>query len=91
MRIDQPPGQARLTVRNDGMPIAPEVLARLFERFYRAEQDRSHADGEGSGLGLAITQAIVRAHAGSVRAFSDRSGNILEIVLPAQVVEPDLS
>lgn len=91
VRIDQPPGQARLTVRNDGMPIAPEVLARLFERFYRAEQDRSHADGEGSGLGLAITQAIVRAHAGSVRAFSDRSGNILEIVLPAQVVEPDLS
>ncbi len=74
-----------LQVRNDGTPIAPEELPRLFERFYRAEKDRSHASGEGdgAGLGLAITQAIVQSHGGRIEARADGAGNVFEVVLPA--------
>ena len=76
--------QIVLRVRNDGTPIAAEALPRLFERFYRAEPDRSHAQGQGdgAGLGLAITQAIVQAHGGRISARADEAGNTLEVVLP---------
>lgn len=50
-----------LSVSNDGLPVPPEALPRLFERFYRADPSRS---GEGSGLGLAIVRAIVERHGG---------------------------
>jgi len=59
-----------LTVENTGEMIPAQHLARLFERFYRADPSRQHASGEGTGLGLAITQAILRAHKGDVRVTS---------------------
>ena len=54
-----------LEVADDGPGMAPEVAARAFERFYRADPARSRHQG-GSGLGLAIVQATVAAHGGTV-------------------------
>jgi two-component system heavy metal sensor histidine kinase CusS len=54
-----------LSIENTGEPIAPEHLARLFDRFYRADPARSR-NGEGAGLGLAITRSIIRAHGGDI-------------------------
>jgi len=84
VRIDERGGEVRLAVENYGTPIAPDVMERLFERFYRAEQDRSHSigEGEGAGLGLAITQAIVQAHGGRIQAYAEAEGNVFEIFLP---------
>ena len=59
------PGWATIAVVDHGAGMAPEVAARAFERFYRADAARSRADG-GSGLGLAIVAAIVAAHGGRV-------------------------
>lgn len=56
--------RAVLRVSNTGPGISPEGRARLFERFYRADQART--GGGHSGLGLAIAQAIVRAHGGEL-------------------------
>ncbi|MEG1918270.1 MAG: HAMP domain-containing sensor histidine kinase, partial [Oscillospiraceae bacterium] len=61
--------RARLQVENQGEPIPPEQLARLFERFYRA--DASRGEREGFGLGLPIAAAIVAEHRGTLRAESD--------------------
>lgn len=55
---------AVLEVVNEGEPLPPEVLPRLFDRFYRTDQSR-HRDAGGSGLGLAIVRAIMEIHGGS--------------------------
>jgi len=63
-------GEATLCITNSGMIIAPEVLPRLFDRFYRVDKSRSHPESDGTGLGLSITQAIMTAHGGSVSVTS---------------------
>jgi two-component system OmpR family sensor kinase len=62
--------------------MAPEVAARAFERFYRADSSRSRHRG-GSGLGLAIVSATVAAHGGSVALESAPGrGTTVHIELP---------
>jgi two-component system phosphate regulon sensor histidine kinase PhoR len=69
-------------VRDSGMGIPPEDLARLFERFYRVDKARSRALG-GTGLGLAIVKHLTRAQGGEVRVESriDR-GSTFYFTLP---------
>ena len=75
-------GQLLLKVDNTGETIPAQHLARLFERFYRADPSRQHASGEGTGLGLAITQAILRAHRGEVYAASAGGQTTFTLRLP---------
>src|SRR3990167_3063005 len=70
--LEERPGEATLCITNSGMTIAPEVLPRLFDRFFRVDKSRSHPESDGTGLGLSITQAIMRAHGGSVSVTSDQ-------------------
>jgi two-component system heavy metal sensor histidine kinase CusS len=70
--IEVRPGEATLCITNRGTTIAPEVLPRLFDRFFRVDKSRSHPESDGTGLGLSITQAIMTAHGGSVSVTSDQ-------------------
>jgi OmpR-family two-component system manganese-sensing sensor histidine kinase len=56
-------------VKDTGIGIAPEHLARVFDRFWRADDSRRHWEG-GSGLGLAIAQLIVHNHGGTIAVNS---------------------
>ena len=58
-------GGVVLEVADEGLGLAPEVAAKVFEPFYRADKSRARQSG-GAGLGLAIVAAIVAAHGGSV-------------------------
>lgn len=62
-----------VAVTDSGRGIPPEALARLFDRFYRADSSRQVRTG-GSGLGLTIVRAIVEAHGGTIRAENAPQG-----------------
>lgn len=62
--------QLRVEVRNAGPGIAPQQLARLFDRFFRGDAARPESQTH-HGLGLAIVAAIARMHAGRTLAESE--------------------
>jgi signal transduction histidine kinase len=65
-----------VAVRDNGLGVHEADLARLFERFYRADQARS---SRGTGLGLAIVKHVVTSAGGTIEARS-APGRGLEIV-----------
>ncbi|HVV72753.1 MAG TPA: ATP-binding protein [Verrucomicrobiae bacterium] len=62
-------GSAILEVADTGIGIPPQVLPRIFERFFRVDSARSRLQG-GAGLGLSIVKSICTAHHGRVEASS---------------------
>jgi signal transduction histidine kinase len=73
-------------VRDNGAGMAPDVLPRVFERFYRGDGARPQPDGE-SGLGLAIAKSIVELHGGRIGAASNGpgQGSAFTIWLPCSI------
>jgi two-component system, OmpR family, sensor kinase len=79
--LDGRPGAA-VEVVDHGPGLTPEQAERVFERFYRADPARSHADG-GTGLGLSIVAALVAVHGGTVGVDSvPGRGARFRVVLP---------
>jgi two-component system sensor histidine kinase CiaH len=77
-------GRAVVQVSDSGSGIPPEDLPHIFDRFYRVDKARSHAQG-GAGLGLAIAKWIVEGHGGSIRVDSQADeGTTFTIELPAR-------
>jgi diguanylate cyclase (GGDEF)-like protein len=62
-----------LTVSDNGIGITPQALPEIFEPFASDTQALGF-NGVGRGIGLAGVRALVEAHGGTVRAFSDGSG-----------------
>jgi two-component system sensor histidine kinase KdpD len=70
-----------LSVTNRGAVIPRRDLERIFERFYRGDENPQHVPG--TGLGLSITRKIAAAHSGRVWATSDsESGTTFFLALP---------
>jgi two-component system OmpR family sensor kinase len=85
VRLDAGSGWVTVAVADDGPGMAPDVAARVFERFFRADSSRTRsAASPGSGLGLSIVAALVAAHGGTVDAQSDPGeGSTFTVRLPA--------
>lgn len=62
-------GQICLDVEDQGYGIAPEHLAHVTERFYRADEGRLRETG-GTGLGLAIVKHVMSRHGGHLHIDS---------------------
>jgi len=72
---------AELTITNTGKIIPPEILPRVFERFYRGAAAHN-SDVDGCGLGLSIAEWIARAHHGEIRIASVENLTTVTIRLP---------
>ena len=71
----------QLSIKDTGVGIPSEHLSRIFERFYRVDNDRSRELG-GTGLGLAIVKHIVEAHGSQVQVESKvGEGSIFRFLL----------
>jgi len=76
------PAHVALSVRDTGPGIPEDALSHIFERFYKADNSRSHNDG-GTGLGLSISQKIAQAHGGEILAANHPEGGaIFTLYLP---------
>jgi len=70
---------AVLTVQDDGVGIAEEALAHIFEPFYTSKSPE-----KGTGLGLSIVESIVRQAGGRIEAKSSPGrGATFRVYLPA--------
>jgi two-component system, LuxR family, sensor kinase FixL len=82
IRVESAPGEARLSVADQGPGIPPTVLPHLFERFYRGVH---HAGDAGLGLGLYISRMLVEAHGGRIAVTSaPGTGSTFTIALPLE-------
>ena len=80
-------GGAVFEVRDSGIGIPREHLARLGERFYRVDDGRSRGAG-GTGLGLAIAKHTVQRHGGELQVDSEPGkGSTFRLVFPASRVQ----
>jgi heavy metal sensor kinase len=70
---------ARIEVQDTGIGMSPDVVAHVFERFYRADPARS-STGSGSGLGLTLVAWIVDRHGGRITVESTPGVGSLFIV-----------
>jgi signal transduction histidine kinase len=76
------PGQVLIEVEDEGSGVQEDALARVFERFARADAARTRSTG-GVGLGLAIVDAIAKAHGGRCTARNTGHGSVFGLQLPA--------
>lgn len=73
---------AEVVITDNGVGIAIEDQARIFERFYRVDPSRSRETG-GTGLGLAIVKHIALNHGGEISVFSKPGlGSTFTLTLP---------
>ena len=81
-RVDVAQQKVNFSVSDTGIGISEEDLPKVFERFYRCNDDRVR-EITGSGLGLALTQEVTRLHGGEITVDSQlNQGSTFRISLP---------
>jgi signal transduction histidine kinase len=75
------PSRVLIEVEDEGTGVQEDALARIFERFARADAARTRSTG-GVGLGLAIVDAIAKAHGGRCTARNTGHGSVFGLQLP---------
>lgn len=77
-------GHVEVTVGDNGAGISEQEQKHIFERFYRAESERTRGKG-GTGLGLAIGKWIADAHGGRITVESQPGhGTTFRVRLPEE-------
>ncbi len=88
VRVAAKRDQVRVEVRDTGIGIAPDHLARIFEKFFQADPSMTRERG-GAGLGLAISKAIVEKHGGKIGVRSTvEQGSTFWFTLPVTAGAP---
>ncbi len=87
IHLHQEEGTAVFAVQDTGSGISASEQLRIFDRFYRVNQDRARHTG-GAGLGLAIAQAIAQSHQGTIQVQSALGqGSTFTVRLPLKLAK----
>ncbi|WP_194724676.1 hybrid sensor histidine kinase/response regulator [Noviherbaspirillum malthae] len=65
---------AILTIRDNGIGIAPELLPKIFDVFVQADDSLDRSQG-GLGIGLSLVKELIRMHGGTILAESPGLGH----------------
>ncbi len=81
------PKEIVLSIQNDGIPIPPEAIGKIFESLIRGEEgiegEEATPGSINLGLGLYITKEIVTAHGGIIGVTSsEKEGTVFTVRLP---------
>jgi signal transduction histidine kinase/CheY-like chemotaxis protein len=79
--------EAVLRVRDDGVGMAPELVARVFDLFVQGDHSLDRAAG-GLGIGLTLVQRLASLHGGSVEAASDGLGHGSTFTVRFPAIQP---
>ena len=85
---DAAAGTVDLTVRDSGSGIPPEVLPRIFDRYFTTKQGPDASGKGGTGVGLSMCREIIEAHQGKIRVESTVGvGTAFTLKLPVAKAE----
>ncbi len=82
-RVD---GDAVLSIRDNGVGIAPDKLKRVFDPFVQVDDPRVQCNG--MGLGLSLVKKWVALHGGTIKAYSEGMDLGTEFVVRFPLLEP---
>ncbi|KAL6064091.1 ATPase/histidine kinase/DNA gyrase B/HSP90 domain containing protein [Balamuthia mandrillaris] len=81
--VERVNGGMEMQVKDTGVGIAEKDLQKLFQRFYRIQNDKARSH-EGSGIGLALAQELVKLHGGTIRVESQEGkGTTFTVFIPS--------
>jgi two-component system CheB/CheR fusion protein len=86
-RREDPPAEIVVRMRDDGVGMDPETLARVFDLFMQADRTLDRSRG-GLGIGLTLVRRLVELHGGTVEAHSAGVGQGSEFVVRLPVLPP---
>lgn len=81
-------GLAEVSVIDNGIGIAPDLLPNVFELFTQGKRTLARSQG-GVGLGLTLVKKLVELHGGTVAACSAGVGQGSEFIIHLPISEPD--
>lgn len=74
----QPGKFLRISVRDTGTGMPPEVVKRIFEPFFTTKKK-----GEGTGMGLSVVHGVIRSFKGAIRVDTEPGkGSTFHVILP---------
>ena len=79
-------GEAVVSVRDNGIGIAPNLLSQVFDMFMQVDRSTRRSQG-GLGIGLTLVKSLVAMHGGSVEARSEGPGLGSEFIVRLPLLE----
>jgi signal transduction histidine kinase/CheY-like chemotaxis protein len=90
LRVSTDGNQGLIAVRDTGIGMQPDIIARVFDTFSQADRSLARSRG-GLGLGLALVKGLAELHGGSVHAASAGPGKGSEFVIRLPLQEGSAS
>ena len=87
LEVERDTAEARVAVQDNGVGIAPEMLARVFEPFMQVRPNASETPA-GIGIGLSLARTLTELHGGRLTARSRGAGQGSRFTVCLPLAEP---